>query len=90
MAEFDILYGEGISKEGAVLDMAVARNIITKSGSWYSYGDLRIAQGRDNVRVHLKENPEMFYEIENKVREDMLGVAEKEKSSTDAAKDTKE
>jgi len=71
-AEFDILYGEGISREGSILDLAIARNIITRSGSWYSYGDMRIAQGRDNVRVYLKENPEFYQEIEKKLREDLV------------------
>ncbi len=72
VAEFDILYGEGISREGSLLDMAVARNIITRSGSWYSFGDLRIAQGRDNVRVYMKENPDFCAEVEKKLREDLL------------------
>jgi recombination protein RecA len=72
VAEFDILYGEGISREGSLLDMAVARNIITRSGSWYSFGDLRIAQGRDNVRVYIKENPDFRAEVEKKLREDLL------------------
>ncbi len=52
--------------------MAVARNIITRSGSWYSFGDLRIAQGRDNVRVYMKENPDFCAEVEKKLREDLL------------------
>jgi len=68
-AEFDILYGEGISREGSVLDMGVAADIVTKSGAWYSYGDMRIGQGRENARQFLKENPKIFTEIENKIRE---------------------
>ncbi|MGI6706886.1 MAG: recombinase RecA [Clostridia bacterium] len=67
-AEFDILYGEGISKAGSILDMAVEKDIITKSGSWYSYGDQRIGQGRENARQFLKENEEIAKEIERKVR----------------------
>ena len=71
-AEFDILYGEGVSREGSVLDLAIVRNIISRSGSWYSYGDVRIAQGRDNVRVYMKENPEFYVEVEKKLREDLV------------------
>ena len=67
-AEFDMLYGEGISKEGSILDQAVARRIIIKSGAWFSYGDMRIAQGRDNARLFLKDNPELCSEIEKKIR----------------------
>ena len=67
-AEFDIIYGEGISRESSVLDMAAARNIVTKSGAWYNYGDMRMAQGRDNARQFLKDNAELCAEIEEKVR----------------------
>jgi len=69
IAEFDILYGEGISREGSILDLAVAQKIIAKSGSWYSYGDVRMAQGRDNARLFLKDNPELCEEIEARLRE---------------------
>ena len=65
--EFDILYGEGISKAGCILDMAADLNIITKSGAWYSYGETRIGQGRENARDFLKANPEMLAEVEAKV-----------------------
>ena len=68
VAEFDIIYGEGISKEGTLLDMAVEYGIITKSGAFFSYGDQRIAQGRDNARVYLREHPELTDEIDGKVR----------------------
>ncbi len=68
-AEFDIVYGEGISKAGNILDMAVNLDIIEKSGSWFSYNGERIAQGRENVKEYLKENPEVLAEIEKKVRE---------------------
>ena len=68
VAEFDIIYGEGISKEGTLLDMAVEYGIITKSGAFFSYGDQRIAQGRDNARIYLREHPELTEEIDQKVR----------------------
>ena len=67
-AEFDIIYGEGISNESAILDLAVERKIITKTGAWYSYGDMRMAQGRDNARLFLKDNHELCQEIEAKIR----------------------
>lgn len=67
-AEFDILYGEGISREGDVLDLAVANNIVEKSGAWYSYSGERIGQGRENVRNFLKENKEMFERINTELR----------------------
>ena len=65
--EFDILYGEGISREGDILDMAVEKNIIEKSGAWFSYGKERIGQGRENSRIFLKEHPEMVAEIETRL-----------------------
>lgn len=68
-AEFDIIYGQGISAEGSLLDTAEKFDIVQKSGSWYSYGDLRLGQGRDNAREFLKQNPEICAEIENAVRE---------------------
>ena len=67
-AEFDLIYGEGISKLGDILDLAVEKDIIDKAGSWFSYGDIRIGQGRDNCIDWLKENPEITSEIEAKVR----------------------
>lgn len=67
--EFDIMYGEGISKEGDVLDLAADLNIVNKSGSWYSYNETRMGQGRENSKQYLKENPAILREIENKVRE---------------------
>lgn len=70
-AEFDIIYGEGISKEGSILDMAVRDKIINKTGAWYSYGDIRIGQGRENARNFLRDNPELCKEIEYKLRERM-------------------
>ena len=73
VAEFDILYGEGISKEGSLLDAAVSLDIIHKSGAWFSYGDQRIGQGRENTRKYLKENPEFAREIDAIVRAEMMG-----------------
>ena len=67
-AEFDVVYGEGISKAGNILDMAVNLDIIEKSGSWFSYNGERIGQGRENVKKYLKENPEILDEVESKVR----------------------
>jgi recombination protein RecA len=68
MAEFDILYGEGISREGDLLDLGVAHRVVEKSGSWYSYGDLRLGQGRENARKFLKDNPDLANEIDQKLR----------------------
>ncbi len=67
-AEFEILYGQGISRYGEIIDLGVAHNIVDKAGSWYSYGDDRIGQGKENVREFLKGNPEMAAEIEEKIR----------------------
>ena len=68
-AEFDIMYGKGISKEGSILDVGVSLDIVNKSGAWFSYNGQRIGQGRENVKQFLKENPEMCKEIETKIRE---------------------
>jgi len=67
-AEFDIMFGEGISLTGEIIDLGVELNIIKKSGSWFSYGETKIGQGRDAVRQMLKDNPELKEEIEEKVR----------------------
>ncbi|MBU0485437.1 MAG: recombinase RecA [Proteobacteria bacterium] len=67
--EFDIIFGEGISKTGDLMDLAVEQDIIEKSGAWYSYGGERIGQGRENSKAYLKENPDIFNEINNKVRQ---------------------
>ncbi|HPB74845.1 MAG TPA: DNA recombination/repair protein RecA, partial [Chromatiaceae bacterium] len=75
-AEFDILYGEGVSREGEIIDLGAQHGIIDKSGAWYSYGGTRIGQGKDNVRVYLKENPAMAAEIEAKIREKLLPAAD--------------
>ena len=81
-AEFDMLYGEGISREGSVIDQAVNRKIMTKSGAWFNYGEMRIAQGRDNARQFLKDNPELCDEIENKIRAQV--EEEKQKAQAEA------
>ncbi|MCG6899933.1 MAG: recombinase RecA [Gammaproteobacteria bacterium] len=77
-AEFQILYGEGISREAELIDLGVEHGFVVKSGAWYSYGDDRIGQGKDNVREFLKKNPDIARDIENKLRSKLLlkGVAE--------------
>jgi recombination protein RecA len=66
--EFDIMYGEGISKMGELLDLGVAAGVVAKSGAWFSYGDERIGQGRENAKTFLRENPHIAYDIEDKIR----------------------
>jgi recombination protein RecA len=68
-AEFDIMYGEGISKVGEIIDLGVAYEIIKKSGSWFSYEDSKLGQGRDAVKALLLDNPDLSEEIENKIYE---------------------
>jgi recombination protein RecA len=68
-AHFDIMYGEGVSRMGEVVDLAVAHRIVDKSGAWYAYNGEKIGQGRDNAKIFLKENPDLATEIENRVRE---------------------
>lgn len=68
-AEFDIMFGKGISREGDILDLAANENIIVKSGAWFAYNDGKIGQGRENAKLYLKENPDVMAEVENKVRE---------------------
>ena len=68
-AEFDIIYGEGISRQGDLLDLAAKENIVEKSGSWYSYGELRIGQGREQAIATLTGDPEMFKKLNKEVRE---------------------
>ena len=68
LAEFDIMYGQGISKVGEILDIAVESNIIQKSGSWFSYDETKLGQGRDAVKTMIKDNPELMEELENKVK----------------------
>ncbi|WP_431163777.1 recombinase RecA [Flagellimonas beolgyonensis] len=73
-AEFDIMYGEGISKIGEILDLGVAYEIVKKSGSWFSYGDTKLGQGRDAVKALLMDNPELSEELENKIKEAITAV----------------
>ena len=82
-AEFDILYGEGISREGDVLDLAVLHNIVEKSGAWYSYDGERIGQGRENVRTFLKDHPEIFAKLDTQVRQ-KLGIGNAAKAEVPA------
>jgi len=74
--EFDIMYGEGISREGDMLDLAVTHNIVEKSGAWFSYSGERLGQGRENAKTLLKENKELAARIEHEVKV-KLGFAEK-------------
>jgi recombination protein RecA len=67
-AEFDILYGEGISKEGDLIDLGIVHKIVDKAGSWFSYGEIRLGQGRENARVFLRDNPDLAAEIDRKIR----------------------
>lgn len=95
-AEFDIMFGQGVSREGDVLDLAANENIIVKSGAWYAYNDVKIGQGRENAKIYLKENPDIFAEVEKKVREkynisDSTEEANvKEPKAAKEAKNTKE
>ena len=73
-AEFDVMYGEGISREGDLLDLAVEKRIVEKSGTWFAYGGERLGQGRENAKAFLRENPEAFQKIEERVRKE-LGLA---------------
>lgn len=83
--EFDLMYGEGISRTGDLLDMGVELDIVDKSGSWYSFGGERIGQGRENVKLFLIDNPDIFDSIETKVR-DTLGIGDPSKKSKDVKK----
>ena len=88
-AEFDIMFGLGVSREGDVLDLAANENIIIKSGAWYSYNEAKIGQGRENAKIFLKDNPLIFAEVEKKVREkyniadDITVAVEKPKKTDD-------
>ena len=79
-AEFDIMYGEGISKEGCIIDLAVDKDIMEKSGSWFAYNGQKIGQGKDNAKTYLKEHPEMRDEIEEKIRASLSGKEAPEES----------
>ena len=87
-AEFDILYGEGISREGEVIDLGVTAKVVDKSGAWYAYNGEKIGQGKDNAREFLRENADLAREIENKIR-DSLGVAQRPASAANDEYDDK-
>ncbi len=93
VAEFDILYGKGVSKEGDVLDLAADLDIVNKSGAWYSYNGTRIGQGRENAKSYILANPDMYFEIENAVRKahNMPEITETPSAivKTDVIEDTK-
>ena len=88
-ADFDIIYGYGISAEGALIDIGTGMKIIQKSGAWYSYGEERLGQGRENVRAYLQDNPELAREIEQKIREaaDLPPLDPANVAAADAAKE---
>ena len=83
VAEFDIMFGEGISHESELVDMAVNMDIIRKSGAWFSYGEQRIGQGRENTKNYLKDNPDVAAEVENKIRTKLFEQKSKEDASDD-------
>jgi recombination protein RecA len=87
MAEFEILYGEGISREGEIIDIGVEQGIIDKAGSWYSYGSDRIGQGKENVRQYLASNPEIAADIEAQIRARLLPAAKEAAAEEEAADD---
>jgi len=84
-ADFDILYGEGVSREGEILDLGANLNIVDKSGAWYAYSGDKIGQGKDNAREFLRANPALAFEVENKIRE-KLGISLRAAGETGAAK----
>ena len=77
-AEFDIMYGQGISKIGEIIDLGVELNILKKSGSWFSYGETRLGQGRDAIKSLLLDNPELSEELEKKIKETLVSTDKKE------------
>lgn len=86
-AEFDIMYGEGISHEGCIVDLGVELELMTKSGAWYSYGDVRLGQGKEKAKEYLKDNPELLQEIENKIRAMTIKQAAPEGENESAAQE---
>jgi recombination protein RecA len=83
-AEFDILYGKGISKSGEIIDLGVEMNIIKKSGSWFSYGETKLGQGRDAVRNLLEDNPELLEELENLIKKAITGPVDEPELAEEA------
>jgi recombination protein RecA len=86
-AEFDIMYGEGIAKEGDILDLGAKMGIVNKSGSWYQYNEEKLGQGREQAKEYLKENKKITREIETKIREKVAGDAEEKKTIKEARDD---
>ncbi|MFY9175380.1 MAG: recombinase RecA [Peptococcia bacterium] len=84
-AEFDIVYGEGISREGSILDMAVEMEVVNKSGTWYSYNDIRLGQGRENTKQYLREHPELTDELEAKIRANLSPENDPNSNSKEAS-----
>ncbi len=84
-AEFDIIYGEGISKEGSLLDVGVANNVISRTGTWYGFGEVRLGQGKEAARTYLKEHPDLRTEVEKKIRDGLQAGAVKVESASDQA-----
>ena len=89
-AEFDIMYGQGISSEGCIIDMAVENNIMIKSGSWFSYKGNKIGQGKDNTRIYLIEHPDVKAEIEELIRDSYMPADDEDAPSSDVQDDPKE
>ena len=89
-AEFDIMFGEGISRTGDVLDLAASEGVVVKSGAWYAYEGTKIGQGRENAKNYLKENPDVFAEIDKKVRERFALEETPEEQSQDSEEETVE
>lgn len=87
-AEVDIIYGEGISREGDILDLAANENIVNKSGAWYAYNGSKIGQGRENAKIYLKEHPEVMAEVEQKVREKYSKEDTEEDKDSDKTRDS--
>ena len=90
VAEFDMLFGEGISREGSILDRAIEYKIVQKSGAWFSYGEMRMAQGRENARNFLKDNPELCNEIEDKIRQKLEEDRQKAEAEAEAKRQMRE
>ena len=80
-AEFDIMYNEGISRTGNIVDVGVKEGIVQKSGAWFAYGDIRLGQGRENAKIYLKDNPEIALDIENKIRANIISITMRKEDS---------
>ncbi len=85
VAEFDIMYGQGISRSGCVLDMAIELGLIKKSGAWFSYNDEKVGQGKENTKLYLEKNPEILQELETKIREQIVGGSVQAETADDSA-----